>query len=367
VWPVLVATFAGNATGCDARNHTLNVEDETVRKAEYIWIDGEQPTQQLRSKTRIVSVEDRLSLDPNAYPSWGYDGSSTYQASGGDSDLILKPVRVVRDPIRKGGSVLVLCEVFSPNGEPHETNTRARLRRVLENGASDLDPWVGFEQEYTLFEGDTPLGFARGASRRPQGPYYCGIGADRIFGRDLIEAHTDACLDAGLMLYGINAEVMPGQWEFLNVSDHLMLARWLLRRLGEQFGIEPRFDPKPAKGDWNGAGNHTNFSTREMRDPRTGMAAIRDAIDRLSENHERHIQNYGHGLADRLTGHHETCAIHEFRSGVADRGASIRVPRSVAIEGCGYLEDRRPGANCDPYLVCEQLLTTICALDEVSV
>ncbi len=348
-----------------------------MRQAEYIWLDGENPTQQVRSKARIVSIKDSESFDSEAYPEWGYDGSSTYQAAGNDSDLILRPVRVVRDPIRGGDARLVLCEVFLPDGTPHSTNTRANLRGVLEAGAAEHDAWVGFEQEYTLFDGDRPLGFpTNGDAPKAQGPFYCGVGSDRIFGRDFVEAHTQACIDAGLMIYGINAEVMPGQWEFqigyrgvdgespdvLNVSDHLIFARWLLRRVGERFEVEPRLDPKPAEGDWNGAGNHTNFSTANMRDRATGMLAIKDAVAKLSRRHDEHIANYGHGLADRLTGLHETCSISEFKSGVADRGASIRIPRSVELSGSGYLEDRRPGANCDPYTVCTLLLETICGI-----
>ncbi|MCA8953185.1 MAG: glutamine synthetase beta-grasp domain-containing protein [Planctomycetes bacterium] len=347
-----------------------------MRQAEYIWLDGENPTQQVRSKSRIVAVDESDSFVAAAYPEWGFDGSSTYQATGHDSDLILRPVRVVRDPIRGGDARLILCEVFSPNGQPHATNTRARLRAALDNGGAELDPWVGFEQEYTLFRGDRPYGFpADGSAQKAQGPFYCGVGSDRIFGREFVEAHTQACIDAGLMLYGTNAEVMPGQWEFqigyrgldgespdvLHVSDQLVLARWLLRRVGEDHGVEPRLDPKPVQGDWNGAGNHTNFSTASMRNAATGMAAIRDAVERLALRHAEHIRGYGHGNENRLTGQHETCAIDEFRSGVADRGASIRIPRSVQIEGKGYLEDRRPGANCDPYTVCALLLETICA------
>lgn len=345
-----------------------------MRQAEYIWLDGALPTQQVRSKTRVVRVEESISLDPDAYPVWGYDGSSTYQATGHDSDLILKPVRILHDPTRSGESRIVLCEVINPDGSPHGSNTRAPLREVLAAGAADEEPWVGFEQEYTLFRGGRPIGFPDGNEPEKQGPYYCGVGTDKVYGRDLIEAHTQACIDAGIMIYGINAEVMPGQWEFqigyrgvegesadvLNVCDHLVMARWLLHRLSERYNIRVSFDPKPADGDWNGTGNHTNFSTRSMRDKATGVLAIKDAVERLSERHDEHISGYGHGLADRLTGEHETCSIHEFRSGVADRGASIRVPRSVEIEGCGYLEDRRPGANCDPYTVCTLLLRTIC-------
>ena len=345
-----------------------------MRQAEYIWLDGENPTQQVRSKARVVQVSDEIALDPEAYPCWGYDGSSTYQADGGDSDLILQPVRVVKDPVRGGNATLVLCEVFGPDGTPHQSNTRATLRGVLEAGGALENAWVGFEQEYTLFAGDRPLGFPADGFPAPQGPFYCAVGAGRVFGRDFVEAHSQACLDAGLMLYGINAEVMPGQWEFqigyrgadnevadvLTVSDHLVIARWLLRRIGEQFGVDPRLDPKPVDGDWNGAGAHTNFSTDAMRNRATGLKAIRRAVERLESRHDEHIAGYGAGLADRLTGLHETCSIADFRSGVADRGASIRIPRSVELSGSGYLEDRRPGANCDPYTVCALLVETIC-------
>jgi len=345
-----------------------------MHQAEYVWLDGATPTQGIRSKSRILEIPQAGGSDPDTYPSWGYDGSSTYQATGGDSDLTLQPVRVVHDPIRGGENRLVLCEVFKPDGTPHESNARAHLRRLLESGVGDLDPWVGFEQEYTLYAGSRPLGFPPdGTEPAEQGPFYCGVGADRAFGREFVEAHTQACLDAGLMIYGINAEVMPGQWEFqmgyrgvegessdvLNVSDHLILGRWLLNRVGEEFGLTISLDPKPRKGDWNGAGNHTNFSTSKMRDKATGMDAIREAVERLSTRHQEHIASYGHGLADRLTGLHETCAIDEFRSGVADRGASIRIPRSVDLAGHGYIEDRRPGANCCPYTVCTILLETI--------
>lgn len=346
--------------------------------AEYIWLDGADPTQGLRSKTRVISVEGGRTLQLSDFPEWGFDGSSTYQAEGGDSDLALVPVSFVPDPLRVEGNYLVLCEVMAESGQPHASNTRALMRRELESGAAAQEPIVGFEQEYTLFEKGRPLGFPADGYPAPQGPYYCGVGADHAFGRHLVEAHTQACLEAGLMIYGINAEVMPGQWEFqigyrgvagesadpLSVADHVSFARYLLLRLGERFGVTPSFDAKPMKGDWNGAGAHTNFSTRAMRDPRTGLRAIREAIERLAERHEAHIVAYGAGLEERLTGLHETCAIDQFRSGVADRGASIRIPRHVEEKGHGYLEDRRPGANCDLYRVGAELLKTICSTPE---
>ncbi|MEO0650531.1 MAG: glutamine synthetase beta-grasp domain-containing protein [Planctomycetota bacterium] len=341
--------------------------------AEYIWLDGNLPTQTLRSKTRILPAPEGRAPRISDLPSWSFDGSSTYQASGHDSDLILKPVALVADPIRGAGRYLVMTEVLNPDGTPHATNQRAQLAEVMEAGAAAEEPWIGFEQEYTLFEGSRPLGWPEGGYPAPQGPFYCGVGTGRVFGRELVEAHTDACLRAGLMLYGINAEVMPGQWEFqvgyrgiasesadpLTVSDHLWMSRWLLQRLSESMNIAVSFDNKPIKGDWNGAGAHTNVSTRAMREE-GGLSAIEAAIERLQARHAEHIDGYGAGLADRLTGQHETCSIDEFRGGVADRGASIRIPRHVAEQGRGYLEDRRPGANSDPYVVSRLLLETIC-------
>ncbi|MCB9553080.1 MAG: glutamine synthetase beta-grasp domain-containing protein [bacterium] len=341
--------------------------------AEYIWIDGTKPTRQLRSKTKVIPVKDALIGDTeitlDLFPEWGFDGSSTGQAPGGDSDRKLVPVAFVSDPVRgEGDSYLVLCEVFNPDGTPHETNTRALLRKTLEGKAGEAEAWIGIEQEYTLFKGSAPLGF--GSERRfpaPQGPYYCGVGADEVYGRELVEDHLRACLEAGLSIVGVNAEVMPGQWEFqiggpgsgpLETGDHLWLARWLLYRIGEDYGISATLDPKPVTGDWNGAGAHTNFSTREMRED-GGLAHIKAACEKLGTRVKEHLAVYGEGYEMRLTGRHETCRYDQFKYGIGDRTASVRIPLHVGADGKGYLEDRRPCANADPYQVVRVLLETI--------
>lgn len=342
----------------------------------YIWMDGAEPTQKLRSKVKIIQHPNK-EITLADFPEWGFDGSSTYQASGHDSDLILKPARFVPDPILGEGNYLLMCEVMNPDGvTPHKTNTRARLRQIMANGAAEQEPWLGFEQEYTLFNGPQPLGWPERGYPAPQGPFYCGVGSDEVFGRQLVEQHAQACLDANLMIFGTNAEVMPGQWEFqigyrgieeesadpLTVADHLWIARWLLYRIGEDYGIIAKLHPKPMKGDWNGAGKHTNFSTKNMRDPKLGMNAIEQAIERLSKRHPEHIAAYGDAIEERLTGRHETADFRTFSSGVGNRGASIRIPRQVALKGYGYLEDRRPNANADPYAVAAILLETICGI-----
>jgi len=344
---------------------------EKLSLAEYLWLDGGRPVQGLRSKTRVVQAPE--AAKPEDFPVWSFDGSSTEQADGNDSDCLLAPVCVVLDPLRGKGHFLVLCEVQNADGSDHATNRRAWLRDVLTAGGQEIAPWVGFEQEYTLFRDGRPLGFPSNGFPGPQGPYYCATGADRAFGREVVEAHARACLDAGLRFYGLNAEVMPGQWEFqvgyrglededgdaLTVCDHLWIARWLLHRLGEQHGVVVSFDNKPVKGDWNGAGMHTNFSTLATRDPDGGLDQIKAAIARLEQRHLVHIRHYGNKLEERLTGLHETCDINTFAWGVAHRGASIRIPHPVAVKGYGYLEDRRPGANANPYDVAASLVATV--------
>jgi glutamine synthetase len=339
--------------------------------AEYIWTDGTTPTALVRSKTKVLDMPaEAVSLD--TFPTWAFDGSSTNQAPGGDSDRILKPVSFVPDPVRGEGAYLVMCEVFEPDGvTPHATNRRAELRAALAAGGDDQDFWIAFEQEYTFFKGSRPLGFPD-ERRYPaaQGPYYCGVGADEVYGRAVVEEHLQACLDAGLMVTGINAEVMPGQWEFqmggpggdpLKVCDHLWLARWLLYRIGEPHGISATLDPKPVPGDWNGAGMHTNFSTKATRTD-GGADAIEEICVAMAQRIEEHLEAYGAGYEMRLTGHHETCSYREFKWGIADRTASVRIPRMVAQTGRGYLEDRRPNANADPYDVSTVIVKTVVGL-----
>lgn len=353
--------------------------------AEYIWLDGgvkefgsDYPnrTQKLRSKTRILDPNQDYEAGANlaVFPDWGFDGSSTGQAEGSSSDCVLKPVCAVLDPIRrKGENYLVMCEVYSADGSPHPTNQRARLKALFEKHSAEV-PLIGFEQEFCLFKGGRPLGWPEKGYPPAQGPFYCGVGADEVAGRAICEQHLDACLDAGLFVAGFNFEVMLGQAEFqvgyrgfedesvenlLTSCDHLWLARWILYRLGENMGITATLHPKPVKGDWNGSGMHTNFSTKPMR-AEGGMKAIEAACNKIGERRKQHLDEYGEGYTDRLTGLHETCSYAQFKYGVSDRTASIRIPQHVAEKGRGYLEDRRPNANADPYRVASVMLETIC-------
>ncbi|MDA0987865.1 MAG: glutamine synthetase beta-grasp domain-containing protein [Chloroflexi bacterium] len=324
--------------------------------AEYIWVDGQQPTAKLRSKGKVVP-------DGEEPPIWGFDGSSTNQAPADKSDCVLNPVFVCPDPIRGGANKLVMCEVILIDMSPHPSNTRAGCEEASKKYA-ELDTWFGIEQEYTFFEGTRPLGWPENGFPAPQGGYYCGVGSDEVFGRPIVEAHLEACLTAGLAIGGINGEVMPAQWEFQigpvgtpAVADHLWVARWLLYRIGEEFDISATLDPKPIRGNWNGAGAHTNFSTIQMRN---GYDACIAAAEALGTRADLHIANYGDRIEERLTGQHETCSYKDFRYGVSDRGASVRIPWQVARDRKGYIEDRRPNANCDPYVVTRLILDTVC-------
>ena len=326
-----------------------------MHKLDYLWLDGCTPNQ-IRYKTKVVTEFGKH----EEAPIWGFDGSSTEQADGNSSDCVLKPVRVYPNPL-ESKSAIILCEVYNVDDTPHKSNTRRLLEETLieRNISSE---WVGFEQEYTLFVNETPLGWPVVGEPKPQGDYYCG----RNVGEYISREHLNACIDAGISICGTNAEVMLGQWEYqigaggsIHMSDDLWVARWLLERICEKHGVNVSLHPKPQEGDWNGAGCHTNFSTAEMRED-GGDIKIGEAIEKLEPKHQEHIDAYGIDNDQRLTGLHETCDINTFRWGVSDRGASIRVPWQVHRDGKGYLEDRRPSSNCDPYVVAEKLIHTIC-------
>jgi glutamine synthetase len=276
---------------------------------------------------------------------------------------VLEPVFVCPDPIRNGDNVLVLCDVLLPDGSPHATNTRAACAAAAEE-YGDQEPMFGIEQEYTFMQNGRPLGWPEVGYPAPQGPYYCGVGGGKMVGRDIIEAHTIACLNAGLSIEGTNAEVMMAQWEFQigvlpapRIADEIWMGRWLLYRIAEDFEVDVTLAAKPVPGDWNGAGAHTNFSTNMTRE---SYEAIITACEALAKDPIKHVKNYGVGIEDRLTGAHETAHWSKFSYGSSDRGASVRIPWAVEKAKKGWLEDRRPNANMDPYVVTRLIMETCC-------
>lgn len=359
--------------------------------AEYVWVDGSSPTRKLRSKTKMLptafwdvekggeppGLDDESGVTFNLqlkFPEWSFDGSSTLQAAGENSDCILKPVRSIRDPFRNNNPkfpnvtetghshYIVLCEVLDSDGNPHETNTR---RRVADFAEKYIDQkWLfGMEQEYTLYGGNIPLGWPERGPAQPQGKYYCGVGTDEVAGYELVEDHLAACMYAYIPISGRNAEVMPGQWEFqvgpagpLEVADYLWLSRYLLYTAGIKYRVTVKLDQKPLAG-WNGAGLHTNFSNLAMRS-KDGIVACELAAKALGEAFASNgfPVVYGDGFEKRLTGQHETCSHGEYRYGHADRTASVRIPLHVGKAKQGYIEDRRPGACADPYEIVSYLM-----------
>ena len=356
---------------------TIFIEMKFV--AEYIWIDG---MNNLRSKSRTINVayseEDRQKgrdimkelLTVKLYEDWNYDGSSTGQAEGSHSEVILKPVSVSLDPSRKAPNVLVLCETYYPDGSLPKTNTRVSAKEIFDQ-YSDSEPWYGLEQEFFIMKptddgsiSTRPIGVDIVVAQ-PQGQYYCSVGGQNTFGRKIAEQGYHLALEAGLTCSGMNSEVAPGQWEIqigpcvgIDAADQLMFLRYILNRVSEIHNVQINYDPKPITGDWNGTGCHINFSTKQMREE-GGYALILEAIEKLKEKHSEHMEVYGEGNESRMTGIHETADYHHFSSGVGDRGASVRIPRETESGGKGYFEDRRPAGNMDQYLATSKIMETV--------
>ena len=332
-------------------------------KLEYVWLDGYKPEPNLRSKVKIVEYDKvkNAFLDGN-FPMWNFDGSSTNQAETGNSDLLLKPVRHYMPstfPL-ENNTVYVLCEVLNPDGIPHESNKRSQIGEGYE------DLWFGFEQEYFIREeiNGNILGHKRNILKG-QGEYYCGVGHN-VAGRSFVDEHLNMCLNYGIDITGINAEVALGQWEYqvfsqgkLKGGDDLWITRYFLYKVAEKYNYHIELHPKPlSHGEWNGSGLHTNFSTDKMR--HEGNEEYFMALFNAFESrHDEHIKAYGSNNNLRLTGEYETQSINKFSWGVSDRGASIRVPQDTAKEWKGYVEDRRPGSNADPYKIIREIVKSL--------
>ena len=335
---------------------------------EYVWL-GAHGDLRCKSKTISVPLDEKVTL--KQCPVWNYDGSSTEQALGSDSEVYIRPRHLYRDPFRSSGrNYLVLCDTWLPDLKtPHPTNTRVKCAKIMEK-VKDKDPWFGFEMEFFMMNSRTGrrIGFSDNVNvSPPQGQFYCSVGTGNTFGRDIIECHYRACLHAGVNVTGINAEVACGQWEYqvfgkgMDGPDDAWMTRYILGRVCEKFGVKVSWDPKPIQGDCNGSGMHTNYSTNEMRvvgGP--GLVAIEAAIEKLGKRHAEHIKVYGEGNDKRLTGHHETASINDFTWGYADRGASVRVGHETKNSGGGYMEDRRPASSCDMYKVSGIIVETTC-------
>jgi len=337
-------------------------------KLEYVWLDGYKPEPNLRSKVKIVDYESIKNLRVKDFPIWNFDGSSTEQANTGNSDRLLKPVRIYKSghfPLEKS-VIYVFCEVMNPDNTSHDSNYRSKLNEEQE------DLWFGFEQEYFIREeiNGGILGHKRN-SLKGQGEYYCGVGHN-VVGRDFVEEHLNMCLEHKIDITGINAEVALGQWEYqvfskgkLKGGDDLWMSRYFLYKISEKYGYHIELHPKPlTHGEWNGSGLHTNFSNDRMRNE-GGYDYFTSIFNSFGSRHQEHIVAYGSENHLRLTGNFETQSINTFSWGVSDRGATIRVPQETGKEWKGYVEDRRPGSNADPYKIIKEIVSSLKTAEEI--
>jgi glutamine synthetase len=329
-------------------------------RVEYVWIDNDF---KLRSKVKVMYNTEINNIED--IPEWNYDGSSTGQAQGNDSEVIIKP-RSMFTSRHDIFHVLVLCDTYTPENTALLTNNREYANYIFNKNLEE-EPWFGIEQEYFIIDSKTnkPLGFDE---NKKQGQYYCSVGAENAFGRKIAEEHLLECINYGVIVSGMNAEVAPGQWEYqvgpcvgIESGDHLWISRYILQKIAEKHNVIINFEPKPLSGDWNGSGCHTNYSTKKMREGtknKTGLDYINEAIDKLSKKHNEHMNVYGSGNELRMTGQHETASYNVFSFGTANRGASVRIGNTNMRNQKGYFEDRRPSSNCDPYLVTSKIFET---------
>ncbi len=322
---------------------------------EYIWIGGNG---ELRSKTRVLN---NIKNSINDFPEWNFDGSSTEQApSDGNTEVILKPCIVYKDPFRfidKYSCLLVLCDTYNNDGQPLPTNHRNPADKIFKKIGDELDCWFGLEQEYFIRFNNCFLHPVN------NGSHYCGF--SNKLEKTIVEEHLQSCLLIGLQISGINAEVATGQWEFqvgpskgIEAADQLVVARYLLERIAEKYDAIIDYSPKISETA-NGSGCHINFSTNRMRKP-DGIIEIMACMDKLKIRHEQHIAAYGKDNHLRLTGLHETSSMDKFTWGIGTRNTSVRIPNLTKKNCCGYFEDRRPAANIDPYLATSIIAETCC-------
>ena len=342
--------------------------------AEYIWLDSEYS---FRSKTRIiyndphrppVIPDDKSSVE--WIPKWNYDGSSCGQSdigAGINTEIELYPVYWCWDPFRKEimergqhshtRCIMVLCD--------NNATAASRRNHAIESfkKPQTSEPWFGIEQEYYLVNSENskcPYGYTESNMPKHQKRFYCNMSREN--GRDVAEKHMWYCISADLKIAGVNAEVGPSQWEYqigpcvgIAAGDELMLSRYIMERIVSDIpGMTISWSPKPFR-QYNGSGCHTNFSTKEMRE-KGGYRHIIRSIELLGQRCAN-AQNDLYGVDNylRTTGTHEAPSSKEFSYGVGTRNTSVRIGKQTSKDQKGYYEDRRPGANMNPYYVIAQL------------
>ena len=346
------------------KSHLLNLPLTTTTQVSYVWVGGNG---ELRSKSKTMD-KPKINYVVKDLRAWNFDGSSTGQSLTDNTEVIIKPQAIFKDPFRKSG-ILVMCDTYLSDGTPHPTNHRAEAVKIF-NKKLEEEPFFGLEQEFFIMKKGTktPIGFPEDGSKpKPRGQYYCSVGASNCIGGEIMECFYRAALYAGIKVSGINSEVEIGQWEFqvgpctgIEQGDHLLIARYILERVSEIFDVDINYDPKPVKGDFNGSGCHTNYSTKKMRE-KGGLKHILKAVKKLEENHEHMISVYGdEDNKERLTGKHETANWKQFSYGYGSRNTTVRIGNEVKKQNKGYFEVRAVASNICPWKVTSEIFKTTC-------
>lgn len=323
-----------------------------ISRAIYVWIGANNI---IRWKIKTIHYKETIfGLNTNIcdYPKWNFDGSSTGQASGVNTEVQLFPVKVYKFPY-DDADVIVLCETYNIDDTPHLTNKRYTALEKFKRG--DDKPWFGLEVEYFIYDPQNPEQKLNGN----QTSHYCGFNGSRATGKIIALEHYNKCLEMGLQISGMNAEVTKGQWEFqigpsecIDSGDHTTIAKFMLIWIAEHYGRSINInDSKPYEGV-NGSGCHVNFSTVETRE-NNDLPTLTKLIDKLAVKHEHHMSIYGDN-SKRMTGTHETAASDVFTHGVGTRHTSVRIPNLTKE----YFEDRRPSSNIDYYEVTSTIYET---------
>ncbi|XP_070391237.1 glutamine synthetase-like isoform X1 [Dermacentor albipictus] len=334
----------------------------------YVFVDA--TLENVRSKMRVLRYEPK---SPEECPRSTFCGAGTDQwpDAGVDSELYLLPVALFKDPFLKGRNKLVLCEVLNADEQPHETNTRHPCKKAME-AVKEEEPWFGIEQEYAILEQNgVPIGWPKQShSLKCCQSYFYAVGSENTAGRQVADAHIKACSYAGVKLYGSNVEAVISQWEYqigplpgVETGDHLWISRYILQRVAEDFGVVVSFEPRPFKSlKMPGCAGHINFSTKSSRSE-GGLDWINKAIAKLELKHELHLKAYDprkDANKERLRGNLMATPSREFSAAVSAKTVCVRIPRLTKVAGRGFFEDRRPGANVEPYRAMQRLVETLC-------
>lgn len=327
-----------------------------VKTYEYVWLDGPVLHSKIKATIDATPPEWFAVVDDTQPPSQ-MTKNTPQKHNLPYSDCFLVPVQTYNNPTSPDH--LVLCQVQNHDHLPHASNTREAAARIVTD-----EWWFGFEQEYYLTDLDGRLLGQQHGNGKIGDEHYCGVGADNVVGREIADAHLFACLKAGIEITGTNAEDGMGQWEYqcfgkgIKAADDLWVSRFLLRKIAEQYRICVNYNPMP-KRNWYGSGMHTNFSNAKMRT--TGGQALFDKLcHQLEIHHSEAMLCYGSDNQLRFTGQHKSPDLSHFSHGIDDRCACIRIPLYTLDRGWkGYMEDRRPASNADPYRVIHHILSAI--------